>query len=67
MSVMILRRCMSSGGGGGEFLFIGMDYFKYMMKKLRDEILKYGFGVELVGLKNVRKSVLVEFYECCVL
>ncbi|KAL0649026.1 hypothetical protein Bca4012_091716 [Brassica carinata] len=67
MSAMTPRRCTSSGGGGGESSSTGMDHSKYTMKKLRDEILKHGFGAELVGLKNARKSVLVELYERCVL
>ncbi|KAF3496141.1 hypothetical protein DY000_02051821 [Brassica cretica] len=67
MSAMTPRRCTSSGGGGGESSSTGMDHSKYTMKKLREEILKHGFGAELVGLKNARKSVLVELYERCVL
>ncbi|WZZ11657.1 hypothetical protein YC2023_097578 [Brassica napus] len=67
MSAMTPRRCTSAGGGGGESSSTGMDHSKYTMKKLRDEILKHGFGAELVGLKNARKSVLVELYERCVL
>ncbi|KAL0797319.1 hypothetical protein Bca101_052493 [Brassica carinata] len=70
MSAMTPRRCTSStggGGGGGESSSTGMDHSKYTMKKLRDEIMKHGFGAELVGLKNARKSVLVELYERCVL
>ncbi|KAJ4878797.1 guanylate-binding family protein [Raphanus sativus] len=68
MSAMTPRRCTSStGGGGASSSSTGMDHSKYTMKKLRDEILKHGFGAELVGLKNARKSVLVELYERCVL
>ncbi|KAJ0236193.1 Uncharacterized protein HA466_0261760 [Hirschfeldia incana] len=69
MSAMTPRRCTSSTGGGGtSSSSTGMDHYsKYTMKKLRDEILKHGFGAELVGLKNARKSVLVELYERCIL
>ncbi|CAH8320387.1 unnamed protein product [Eruca vesicaria subsp. sativa] len=67
MSAMTPRRCTSSTEGGGASSSTGMDHSKYTMKKLRDEIMKHGFGAELVGLKNARKSVLVELYERCVL
>ncbi|ESQ36552.1 hypothetical protein EUTSA_v10009747mg [Eutrema salsugineum] len=64
---MTPRKCTSTGSGAGASSSTGMDHSKYTMKKLRDEILKHGFGAELVGLKNPRKSVLVELYERCVL
>lgn len=66
MIAMTPRRCTSTGGGASSSS-TGMDHSKYTMKKLREEILKHGFGAELVGLKNPRKRVLVELYERCVL
>ncbi|CAH2039001.1 unnamed protein product [Thlaspi arvense] len=67
MIAMTPRKCTSTGTGAGSSSSTGMDHSRYTMQKLRDEILKHGFGAELVGLKNPRKRVLVELYERCVL
>lgn len=66
MFAMTPRKCTSTGAGGSSSS-TGLDHSKYTMKKLREEILKHGFGAELVGLKNPRKRELVELYERCVL
>lgn len=62
---MTPRKCTSTEAGASSST--GMDHSKYTMKKLRGEILKHGFGAELVGLKNPRKRELVELYERYVL
>ncbi|KFK42727.1 hypothetical protein AALP_AA1G031900 [Arabis alpina] len=66
MSAMTPRRCTNTQAGASSSS-TGLDHSKYTMKKLREEILKHGFGAELVGLKNPRKRELVELYERCVL
>ncbi|XP_023543688.1 guanylate-binding protein 3-like isoform X1 [Cucurbita pepo subsp. pepo] len=43
------------------------DYTKFTVQKLRQELTKHNFGVELLQLKNPNKKDILALYEKCVL
>ncbi|KAF3444063.1 hypothetical protein FNV43_RR13753 [Rhamnella rubrinervis] len=72
-STMSLRKCARSGSAGYAFnasensygsqepYFV--DYLKFTVEKLRQEIINHGFGSQLLALKNPRKRDIRALYE----